>query len=120
MVMPGEEKLPDAMRGAVQKLASAVRIVRANKGIGTDQGTISAQLTLVLQALNACAAQTDLNVDTVTLSAANIVISGDTSRRPNTLRVFDAIEKTGLVRKKEGYVEKGGRDTFVITVEPRK
>ncbi len=120
MVMPGEEKLPDAMRGAVQKLASAVRMVRANKGIGTDQGTISAQLTLVLQALNACAAQTDLNVDTVTLSAANIVISGDTSRRPNTLRVFDAIEKTGLVRKKEGYVEKGGRDTFVITVEPRK
>jgi len=77
-------------------------------------------LTLVLQALNACAAQTDLNIDTITLSGANIVISADTSRRPNTLRVFDAMEKAGLARKQESYVEKGGRDTFTITVEPKK
>ena len=78
------------------------------------------RLTLVLQALNACAAQTDLNIDTITLSGANIVISADTSRRPNTLRVFDAMEKAGLARKQESYVEKGGRDTFTITVEPKK
>lgn len=119
-VMPGEEKLPETMRAAVQKLASALRTIRANKGIGADQGTISAKLTMVLQALNACAGQTDLNVDTITISGANIVISGDTSRRPNTLKVFDAMEKAGLARKKEGYVEKGGRDTFTITVEPKK
>jgi len=120
-VMPGEQRLPDTMRGAVQRLASALRTIRANtSGIGADRETMEAKLTLVLQALNACAAQTDLNIETVTLSGANIVISGDTSRRPNTLRVFDAMEKSGLVRKKEGYVEKGGRDTFTITVEPRK
>ena len=38
MVMPGEEKLPDAMRGASQKLASALRIIIAHKsGVGADQ-----------------------------------------------------------------------------------
>jgi len=121
MVMLGEEKLPDTMRGATQRLASALRIIIAHKsGVGADQGTISAKLKLVIEALNACAAQTDLHIDTVTLSAANIVISGDTSGRPSTLRVFDAMEKAGLARKKEGYVEKGGRDTFTITVEPKK
>lgn len=120
-VMPGEDRLPDTMRGAAHRLNRALVTIRANKsGLGGDQESISAKLTLVLQALNACAAQTDLNIDTVTLSGANIVISGDTSRRPNTLRVFDAMEKAGLVRKKEGYIEKGGRDTFTITVEPRK
>ncbi len=120
-VMPGEEKLPATMRAAVQKLGGAVRAVRAKQsGIGADRETIAAKLTLVLQALNACAAQTDLNIDTITLSGANIVISADTSRRPNTLRVFDAMEKAGLARKQESYVEKGGRDTFTITVEPKK
>lgn len=119
-VMPGEERLPDSMRGAVQKLGGTLRMIRANKtGIG-DQETISAKMTLVLQALNACAAQADLNIDTITLSSANVVISGNTSKRSNTLKVFDAMEKAGLMRKKEGYVEKGGRDTFTITVEPRK
>lgn len=121
MVMLGEEKLPDTMRGATQRLASALRIIVAHKsGVGADQGTIAAKLQLVMEALNACAAQTDLHIDTVTLSAANIIISGDTSGRPSTLRVFDAMEKAGLARKKEGYVEKGGRDTFTITVEPKK
>lgn len=119
-VMPGEERLPDSMRAAVQKLGGTLRMIRANKtGVG-DQETISAKLTLVLKALKACAAQTDLNIDTITLSSANIVINGDTSRRPNTLKVFDAMEKAGLVLKKEGYSERNNRDTFMITVEPRK
>ncbi len=119
-VMPGEERLPDTMRGTLQKLRGAVRMIRANKtGIG-DQETISSKLTLVLQALVSCAAQTDLNIDTITLSKANIVVTGDTSRRPNTLKVFDAMDKAGLARKQEAYIEKGGRDTFTITVEPKK
>lgn len=119
-VMPGEVKLPDTMRGTLQKLGSAVRMIHANKtGIG-DQEAISSKLMLVLQALVSCAAQTDLKIDTITLSNANIVISGNTSRRPNTLKVFDAMEKAGLARKQEAYIEKGDRDTFTITVEPRK
>ncbi len=120
-VMPGEQRLPDTMREAVRKLGGTLRVIRANKtGIGADQDSILAKMTLVLQAINACAAQTDLKIDTITFSPANIVITGDTSRRPNTLRVFDAMEKAGLVRKKEGYIEKDNRDTFTITVEPRK
>ena len=77
-------------------------------------------MKLVLQALNTCAAQADLNLDVVTLTAQSITVNGDTSGRPSTLKVFDSMEKAGLTLQKTGYIQKGRRDTFTITMEPKK
>jgi Type II secretion system (T2SS), protein L len=118
-MMPGAQKLPSRMTQVVQRLESALRQLDAEKGRG-DPKSLSAKMTLVLQALNACAAQTDLEIDVVTLSAQNIMINGDTSSRPNTLKVFEAMGKAGLKLTKQGWGEKGGRDTFTVTVEPQK
>ncbi|MHC4518446.1 MAG: hypothetical protein ACYTAS_07655 [Planctomycetota bacterium] len=71
-------------------------------------------------ALKSCAAQTDLQVDMVTLTAQSIQVNGDTSSRRNTLKVFDSMEKAGLALQQTGYDQKGNRDTFTASVEPKK
>jgi len=119
-MMPGAQQLPTRMTQVVQRLESALRQIDAEKGGHVDPKSLSAKLTLVLQALNACAAQTDLKIDVITLSVQNVMITGDTSSRPNTLKVFEAMEKAGLKLLKPGYSEKGGRDTFTVTVAPEK
>lgn len=118
-VMPHKKELPDTMRGAVQSLQSAKRQIEKGRGAGGDKDTIPAKLTAVFQGLNACAARTDLNIDTITLTNQNILINGDTSSRANTLKVFDAMGDVGLTVVKPGFTEKGQRDAFDITVEPK-
>jgi len=119
-VMPGEGELPARMGAAVQKLKGALRRLEAEKGGSVDPKSISAKLTLVLKALNSCAAQTDLNIDVITLTADSTTLNGDTSSRSNTLKVFSAMEKAGLTLQKTGYSQKGQRNTFTVAVEPVK
>ena len=119
-VMPGVEKLPSTMKEVVQKLRSDLRRLEAERGGQVDPKSLSAKMKLVLQALNTCAAQADLNLDVVTLTAQSITVNGDTSGRPSTLKVFDSMEKAGLTLQKTGYIQKGRRDTFTITMEPKK
>jgi len=119
-VMPGVDKLPATMKEVVQKLRGDLRQLDAERGGRVDPKSLSAKMTLVLQALNTCAAQTDLNLDVVTLTAQSITVNGDTSGRPSTLKVFEAMEKAGLKLVKTGYIEKNRRDTFTVTVEPKK
>jgi hypothetical protein len=119
-VMPGADKLPSRMGAVVQRLKGVLRRLEAEQGGQVDPKSISAKLTLVLKALNSCAAQTDLHIDVITLTAQSIQINGDTSSRRNTLKVFDAMGKAGLTLQKPGYSEKGGRDTFTASAEPKK
>ena len=118
-VMPGERQLRPRMTQVIQKLEGALRRVETEKGGRIDPKSLSAKLTLVLKAINACAAETDLQIDVITLSPQNVTINGDTSSRSNTEKVFDAMEKTGLMLSKTAFNEKGGRDTFSISVEPK-
>jgi len=119
-VMPGAEKLPSRMTAVVDRLKRVLRGLEAEKGGQVDPKSISAKLTLVLKALNTCAAETDLEIDVITLTAQSIQINGDTSSRRNTLKVFDSMEKAGLTLQKPGYSQKGNRDTFTASAEPKK
>jgi len=119
-VMPGARQLQPRMTAVVDRLERALRGVENEKGGRIDPKSLSAKLTLVLQALNACTAETDLKIDVVNLSAQSITINGTTSSRRNTLKVFDAMEKTGLTLVKTGFDQKGDRDTFTVTVEPKE
>ena len=92
------------------------------KGLFIDEKSISANLTLVLTAFNdnECAKQTNLNIDTINVTTKNVMITGDTSGRENTLKFIDVLEKNGLKDAKFNNSTKGGRDNFNITVVPSK
>jgi len=112
-------KIKDAVRelGKLQR-----RIENEKKGLFTDEKSISSNLTLVLTAFNdnECAKQTNLNIDTITITNKDIMITGDTSVRQNTLKFFEVLGKNGLEKLRENLREKGGRDNFNITVVPKK
>ncbi len=109
------------MREAVRKLGGLLRRIESErKGLITDEESVSSKLTLVLNAFNKCATQTNLNIKSISITARDISITGDTSNRRNTLAFFDTIRKSGLEISKEAYSAKGARDTFAITVVPKK
>ncbi len=121
-VMLGQKPSED-INSAVRKLGSELRRIRdAKKGLITIKGekSISSKLTLVLTAFNKCAAQTNLNIKTISITARDIIIIGETSSRPNTLKLFKAVRNNGLDILRDGYALKGGRDSFSITVVPKK
>jgi hypothetical protein len=73
---------------------------------------------LCFRALNKCAASTGLNIDTVSITDKMITINGDTPSPENTLKMFDALKKTGLNVLQQRISTDGGRSTFGVTVEP--
>jgi len=120
-VMLGQ-KSPEDINAAVRKLGSELRRIRdAKKGLITREGekSISSKLTLVLTAFNKCAAQTSLDIKTISITARDIIITGDTSSRPNTLKFYNTVKNNGLEISRDFYELKGARDSFSITVVPK-
>jgi len=120
-VMLGQ-KLPDEA-GAVRELGKELRRITAAKdGLITIKGeeSISSKLTLVLAAFNKCADQTDLNIKSISITDRDIIITGETSSRPNTQKLFKTVRDNGLEILREAYDLKGQSDSFSITVEPKK
>ena len=115
-------KKPPAKSNPVKKLAGELRRIR-DIGSGrlsiTGEESVSAKLTLVLEAFNKCAAQTDLNIDSIAVTTRTISIAGDTSSRKNTLKLFEALRvKLDILQQRLD--SKAGRDNFHITVVPKK
>jgi len=120
-VMLGQE-LPDNTASAVRKLGGELRRIKdAKKGLITIKGekSISSKLTLVLKAFNKCAAQTNLNIKSVTITTKDIIITGDTSSRQNTQKFFDTVRSNELEILRPSYESKGGVDGFSIIVAPK-
>jgi type II secretory pathway component PulL len=115
--LPNNFKIKDAVREVARLLR---RIEDEKKGLITDEKSIAANLTLVLSAFNKCAAQTNLNIDTITVTTKDIMITGDTSNRQSRQRFFETIRSTGLAIMREGYSLKDNRESFRITIEPKK
>jgi hypothetical protein len=111
-----------ARGSAVRKLAGELRRIRDVKSgqlSVTGQESVSAKLTLVLEAFNKCAAEINLDIDSVSITAKSISIAGSTSSRKNTLKLFAAL-KGRLNILQQRLDSKGGRDNFRITVEIKK
>jgi len=120
--MLGQEP-PAKSKEAVTRIGTALRRTKdAQKGgfSLTGQEAIAAKLTLILQAFNKCAAATSLHIEQVNITDKAINISGDTSSRDNTLKVFEALRQTGLNIQTQSLNSQGGRDTFNVSVEPQK
>jgi len=115
-------KKPPLKSNPVKKLAGELRRIRDVKSGQlsiTGEESISAKLMLVLEAFNKCAAQTNLKIDKISITGKNITIGGDTSSRKNTLTLLEAI-KDKMVISSERHDSKSGRDTFSITIVPKK
>ncbi len=123
-VMPGEKKMPMPMSQAVEKLQGALRRVRAEKKGEGDHTSVSAKLTQVLSGINGCARQTDLNMDSITVTSSltsGIIITGDTSSWQNTTKVMqDAFKGVGLEYGATDMRSEGARHAFTITLELAK
>jgi len=119
-VVLDDRKMP-AFKEAVGKLGRLFRQIESEKkGLITNREAASAKLAMILESFNNCAKPTDLNIESVTITAANIVVVGDTSSRASTLRLFEEIKKTGFDVLSQNLDAKGGRDNFSVTVIPGK
>ncbi|MHC4105082.1 MAG: hypothetical protein ACYSR9_09085 [Planctomycetota bacterium] len=119
-VMLGDK--PKDIKSAVKKLGTEKRrLEEAKKGLFTIKGeqSISSKLTLVLTAFNKCASQTNLNIKSITIAAKDIIVTGDTSSRQNTLKFFDTLRNNGLDVLRHNFDIKGTRDNFNITLAPK-
>jgi hypothetical protein len=106
----------------VRKLGSELRRVRDVKsGLISAKGqkSVSAKLALILEAFNKCAAPTDLNVDSLTITDKTMNIEGDTSSRSNTMKFYNVMKSNFEVLPKR-VEEKRPRDNFSITLELKK
>ena len=107
---------------AIRKLNSELgRIKDAKKGLLTIEGemSISSKLTLVLAAFVKCAKQTNLNIKSITIATRDIIVTGDTSSRQNTLKLFETLRNNGLDVLRHKFDIKGARDNFNITLAPK-
>lgn len=117
-VMPGKAKLPDTMKGAVSDLERALRILKAEKtGVDADQDTVSAKMTMVLQAMNTCAKRTSLNIDKIIITGTNITLNGSTPSQTKTSEVFEAMRKQGFEVGKNSVSDAGA---FSVTLGIKK
>jgi hypothetical protein len=110
-----------SFRNAVRELGSVLRHIKNEKmGLDPNKKSISSNLMLVLKAFNTCAAQTDLKISSLTITEDNIIVSADVSSRQNRQKLFEAVRKGGLEIIQEGYDSAGGRESFHITIKPKK
>jgi hypothetical protein len=104
----------------LNKLKTSIENQR--KGISSgDDTSISSKLTLLLSAFNKCAAQTDLNIEKITINDKDISVTGDTSSRANTIKLFDVVKNEGFSIYNDRYNTNGNRDIFSmnIGIEPK-
>lgn len=118
-------KKPPDKADLVKKLAGELRRVKDVKSgrlSSTGGESIPEKLTLALEAFNKCAAQTNLNIESVSITSKTISIVGDASSsgNKNTLKFFESIKNAGLEILQQQLDSKGERDNFRITVQLKK
>jgi len=117
-------KKPPVKTSPVEKLRSELRRIRAVKSglFMPGEESISSKLTLVLEAFNQCAPQTNLSIDSLSITSKAISIAGNTkaNQNRNTLKFFEAIRNSGLEISTQNLYSKANRDHFNVTVVPKK
>ncbi len=84
------------------------------------ENNISPKLVMLLDAINSCAAEVDLNIDSVSITDKNISIKGDASDRTNTRKFLDAVKDNGLNVSSLRLNAADNRDKFITIVEPKQ
>ncbi len=122
-VMLVKKRLPAKTKDVVKNLSAEYRRIESEKkGLLdlTGKKAVSAKLQLLLEAFNQCAAQTALEINSVSITTKSINIAGSTSSRPNTLKLRNALKQANLGSLQESLQIKGVRDSFNITIVPER
>ena len=116
---PMPAKFADALRrlGSVEK---RIQDVQSGRFGATGEESVATKLTLVLEAFTKCASATNLSINKVSVTSKSIRIEGETSDRRSTLTLRKAIEASGLVILQDDVRTEGRRDSFNLTVAPKK
>ena len=121
-VMLGEKR-PAKSKNALQSLNTELRRIKALKSgqIGAKgEKSISAKLTMVLEAFNSCAKETKLDIESISITSKMIKVDGSTSSRAATIKLRKALTDSNLQIMQDRLEKKGERDTFIITIAPEK
>ena len=118
----GVKGLPD--RTSVNsKLAAEVRRLHdAKAGVLTASGekSIPSKLSLVLDVFNKCASETNLKIESISITNQSISVNASTSSRRNTLKVFETAKANGLDVVQERFDPEPGVDKFIISLAPKQ
>ncbi len=119
-VMVDTTRTPRNLKDGLTNLEGLLRRVKQEKsGQYTGQESVSAKVGLVIGALKSCAKEADLKIDSVEISGARIAVTGSTSSRPNTNKVFAAMPAAKLsVDSSQNLGDRNGRDCFAMTLKP--
>jgi len=108
---PAQEPMPSRLKREYNT------IFKREKGLIGDDASIPAKLTRIFDALNSAPKKIDLKIDNISITPKSMRITGDTNKRSSTLSLFNAFKKKKLKVQQPNLVQKGGRDTFSITLE---
>lgn len=120
-VMPGRKlaKGEDPVK-SLQTEERRIKDLKSGVLSATGEKSVPAKLTMVFEAFNRVAKETNLKVDKISISNKNITITGDTSSRSNTLKFFESITKSKMEMVQKSVETKAGRDVFTMTATPIK
>ncbi len=112
---------------AVEKMSSKLRreyVVEKNakEGLGPgDDKSVPAKLTFFLEAVNSCPKKVNIVIQQITITERTMKVKGNTNSRSSTTTLFNAIKKHPRISlASQRYSTSSGRDTFEITIEPKK
>lgn len=86
-----------------------------------DNKSVPAKLTFFLEAVNSCNKRVDINIQQMTITERSMKVKGDTNSRSSTNALFNAVKKhSRITLASQRYGTSSGRDTFEITIDPKK
>jgi len=116
------QKLPTSGEKVNTRLKREIDRLRAQGPAANPNSdtSLSARLSLILDAVNKAARQADLKVESITISSKSMSITGSASNKTNTLKFEQALKATGLGDVSGNYTAKSGRDHFNLSIKPQK
>ena len=111
----------DEFISSLKRQLIRVQQVKEGRLNTSGQESVSALLTSIIEALNHAPGDIQMNIDNLSISSKNIVITGDTASRENTISLFNAIDQhPRLKTSQNNYDFKAGRDQFRVTILPKE
>ncbi len=94
----------------------------AKEGLGPgDDKSVPAKMTFFLEAVNKCPKNVDIIIQQVTIAERSMKVKGDTNSRNGTMALLNEIKKHPRITLASQRIStSSGRDTFEITIEPKK
>jgi len=118
-VVPGSKFINQEAINKLKREMFTIKQVKEGQLNASGQASVSVLLTNLLQTINE-AGNVTLTIDSITVQAKSIVITGETPSRENTLQLIAAIDKHPALRLSQpNYDLKAGKDSFSFTILPK-